>query len=162
MCIALAYAVCRCKPHRVFVIVHVCFWMSVCMWEEGREFSLLLSTKTLHWNVNWYDWSASQIRHKAAFNKPKIRMSHCLAPLRRGRGRGCVSVRSGVCWNPSFPLPAPLLLNSTSRRLITNRKTELLQSVRWFTGRLKAHILLRRDRKGFEVMLMRILLVLQI
>lgn len=50
--------------------------------KEGSSASCSQAAETLYWNVNWYDWSASQIAHKAAFNKPKIRMSHSLAPLR--------------------------------------------------------------------------------
>lgn len=70
----------------------------VCVVSVGRErmekslASWSQAAEIPYWNVNWYDWSASQITHKAAFNKPKIRMSHHLAPLRQGRGRGCVCV----------------------------------------------------------------------
>ena len=141
--------------------------------EEGKEFSLLQASETLYWNVNWYDWSASQITHKATFNKPEIRMSHCLTLLsqeserQRERERECVCecvcVRRRGEWCLLESLPFLFLpLSHTSHCLITNKRPEILQSVRWFMGRLIADVLLRLERQCFEVMLMKSLSVLQI
>lgn len=71
-------------------LLSLCVFVCACERKEGSLASWSQAAETLYWNVNWYDWSASQITHKAAFNKPKIRMSHHLIPL---RGRGCVCTR---------------------------------------------------------------------
>lgn len=143
VCVQAFVLYCLCK----------CVFIFVCERKDERLASCSPAAETLCWNVNWYDWSVSLIRRKAMFNKPKIKMSHCLNARGEGRGR--------VCFFCFFPLPFSST-QSTSRCLITNRKPAVLQSVRWFTKRLKTHVLLRLEQRGFEVMLMRSFLVLQI
>lgn len=94
---------------------------------------------------------SSLIRHKAMFKTSQTLGCLTVSPREmRERNEGFLSLPSSLPHNPS------------SCGLITNRKTEILQSGRGFAGRLRACVLLRLECQGFEVMLMKILLELQI
>lgn len=123
----------------------------VCLCAGGREAAGPLFLR-LRWNVNWWDCFSSLIRHKAMFKTSQTLGCLSVSPREtRERGmEGFLSLASSLPHNPS------------SCGLITNRKTEILQSGRGFTGRLRACVLLRLECQGFEVMLMKILLELQI
>lgn len=79
VCVQAFVLYCLCK----------CVFIFVCERKDERLASCSPAAETLCWNVNWYDWSVSLIRRKAMFNKPKIKMSHCLNARGEGRGRVC-------------------------------------------------------------------------
>lgn len=84
----------------------------------------------LYWNVNWYDWSDSQITHKATRNKDQdLSQSRPAEPWERERCV-CVCVVVSSLLLPHIPLS-------------DNKQN---QSARRFMEKLKAHVLLRLEQ----------------
>lgn len=107
------------------------------MWAERLIKSSVFwphAAPALYWNVNWFDWSGSQITHKATCNKDQDpSQSRPAEPWERERCE-CLSVCGAVC---SLLLPHILLSDNKQN-----------QNVRRFMGKLKAHVLLRLEQRG--------------